>query len=93
MTTRITTENPNIVYASPSPEIMARRLINGRYRQDVDGLYRRCSRCRDYWPADSEFFFKAKTQDGLADWCKACYLEWRYPNGRSHQSGMEAIAA
>jgi hypothetical protein len=90
---RITSDHSDLVRASPSPALFQKRLANGKYRIEADGLYRQCSKCRDYWPADSEFFYKAKTRDGLFDWCKACYQEWRYPNGRSNEFSTEAIAA
>ncbi|MFY3625478.1 hypothetical protein ACOTFH_02540 [Achromobacter xylosoxidans] len=31
-----------------------------------------CSRCKDFWPADREFFYTARGK--LHPWCKACYL-------------------
>jgi hypothetical protein len=31
----------------------------------------RCSKCKKYWPADSEFFHVSKGV--LHCWCKACY--------------------
>ena len=35
-----------------------------------------CSRCQEWWPADTEFFFRsASTSDGLGYTCKACYFE------------------
>jgi hypothetical protein len=37
-----------------------------------------CSRCKDWWPADLEFFYPSSSgRNGLNDWCKACYREWR----------------
>lgn len=74
----------NIVKAKPTPDLLRKRLKNGGYRIEEDGLYKRCTTCRDYWPADSEFFFSSVSDtDGLNCYCKACYLERRYPNGRS----------
>jgi hypothetical protein len=72
-----------VVAIQPSEKQLQRGLEKGKYRM-VDGvLERRCSRCHDYWPADSEFFFSNKGKsDGLNDYCKACYHEIRYPNGR-----------
>lgn len=37
------------------------------------GLEIQCSKCRDYWPADPEFFYPGKDQFGFHSWCKACY--------------------
>lgn len=68
--------------AMPSETMLRKRLVNGVYRQEECGLFKRCSRCKEYWPADSEFFYSVKSGDGLNQWCKACYQEWRYPNGR-----------
>ncbi len=31
-----------------------------------------CSRCKDFWPADREFFYTARGK--LHPWCKASYL-------------------
>jgi hypothetical protein len=40
------------------------------------GRERRCSRCRQWWPADTEFFTVQPTQaGGLHSWCKACAAE------------------
>lgn len=69
---------------SASPKTLARLLKRGRYRRDDDGvLEKKCSGCRDYWPADTEFFFSSGGCDGLSTYCKACYIERRYPNGRT----------
>lgn len=80
----ISEQSEDIVHANCSPELLARRLLSGLFRMEDDGLYKRCSRCKDYWPADSEFFYSNHgTPDGLNPWCKACYLENRYPEGRT----------
>lgn len=35
-----------------------------------------CTKCLEYWPADTEFFFRqASSRDGLSNGCKACYSE------------------
>jgi hypothetical protein len=31
----------------------------------------KCSKCGEFWPADSEFFFMSKGKPH--SWCKACY--------------------
>lgn len=80
---RISQDSDGILYANPSPELMQKRFKRGVYIMEPDGLYKRCSRCKEYWPADSEFFYSSRCEkDGLIEWCKACYLENRYPNGR-----------
>lgn len=72
-----------IRFASPSPKLLAMRIKRGTYLFEDGELLKRCSRCREHWPADTEFFYAAKGDDGLNAWCKACYQEWRYPAGRS----------
>ncbi len=59
-------------------DLLFQRLVIGLYRLDEDGeLEKRCPKCKEYHPADSEFFYATKSEpDGLAAWCKACYLEW-----------------
>lgn len=69
--------------AAPSNDQLNKRLKSGIYRFEDSELYKRCSKCLDYWPADTEFFFSVKEGDGLHCQCKACYHEGRYPNGRS----------
>lgn len=56
------------------PELLARRFASGYYRVDDDGgIEKRCSTCRDYWPADHEFFnFNSKESDGLHCMCRDC---------------------
>jgi hypothetical protein len=69
-------------HATPSESLLRKRLANGKYCYEDDELHKQCSRCKDYWPADTEFFYAAKGGDGLNEWCKACYIAWRWPNGR-----------
>lgn len=74
----------------PEP-LFSKRIRSGVYRMDGEQLHKRCSRCRDYWPADTEFFYAAISEaDGLYAWCKACYQQWRYPDGR--KNGREGRA-
>jgi hypothetical protein len=79
---RITVDSEDLVRAEEflDPETMVRMLANGTldYDETEDQLIKRCSTCRDYWPADSEFFYTAgNTPDRLHSMCKACYLERR----------------
>lgn len=54
----------------PSQAIRAHRLRTGKYKLGPIGLEARCSLCRDYWPADTEFFYPLKTDaSGLHIWC------------------------
>jgi hypothetical protein len=81
------TDVPEI--AAPPPSLLGKGLASGKYRYEDGELHKRCGRCRDYWPADTEFFYSAKgtrNKDGLNDWCKACYTAWRYPNGRKSKN-------
>lgn len=74
-----------LIVATPSAKLMARHLKSGTYREGEDGLEKRCSRCQEYWPADSEFFYASRAlADGLNSNCKACYIENRFPQGRKH---------
>lgn len=83
---------PNGVVYEKKQAIFSERLFKIRMKSGVfrfidNLLHKRCSRCRDYFPADTEFFYAATGEkDGLCNWCKACYQEWRYPNGRSNAS-------
>lgn len=80
-----------LILATPSLELLAKRLEKGIYRFDIDGLHKKCCRCHDFWPADSEFFHSNINEtDGLVGYCKACYLDRRYPNGRSMKN-LEVI--
>jgi hypothetical protein len=37
-----------------------------------------CPRCKEYWPADNEFFYsQPSATGGISSWCKCCYLEWK----------------
>ncbi|OIR11001.1 hypothetical protein GALL_71720 [mine drainage metagenome] len=75
-----------------SEALMRKRLKSGKFRLNEDEqLEKYCARCHEYWPADTEFYFSnSGTNDGLSTWCKACYLENRYPNGRSAQEQKNA---
>lgn len=76
--------NEQIKPATPSESLKALRLRKQVYRLSDEGdLEKRCSRCKEYWPADSEFFYSNSGKgDGLNEHCKACYIENRYPTGR-----------
>lgn len=56
------------------PELLARRLATGYYQvNEDDDIEKRCSHCRDYWPADTQFFNRnVKEQDGLHCMCRDC---------------------
>ena len=47
---------------------------SGRYAMTRLGLERRCTRCGEYWPADTEFFyFQPSACGGLNCYCHDCY--------------------
>lgn len=79
--------------AKCSALLYSKRIKSGLYKEEDGQLLKRCSRCKEHWPADTEFFYSVKKGDGLNEWCKACYQEWRYPNGRKikPQSNQGAI--
>jgi len=39
------------------------------------GIERRCSRCREWWPADGEFWSE-KRPGVFYSWCRACFAEY-----------------
>lgn len=72
--------------AAPTADKFSAGLATGKYQIQDGDLYKRCSGCQDYWPADTEFFFAKKDGDGIDNTCRACYMERRYPNGRQEAS-------
>ena len=56
---------------------------------EVGELEKRCGHCREWWPADGEFFFPDKHgPTRLQSWCKACFAELR--NARRAAERLEA---
>ncbi len=54
------------------------RPVTNRLRAGADGLEKFCTRCVEWWPADTEFFFSdPEGQAALSYCCKACYREWK----------------
>ena len=43
----------------------------------VLGVVRQCARCREWWPANREFFHASRRPIGLQVYCKACAVEHR----------------
>lgn len=41
-------------------------------RESELGLEVQCSQCKEFWPADQEFFYFLRGQPH--SWCKACYM-------------------
>ncbi|KUJ73909.1 hypothetical protein AVO42_00365 [Thiomicrospira sp. XS5] len=52
-------------------------IEKGKYQMTNLGLEKQCSHCKEFWPADSEFFYPQKGK-GLHCYCKACYRYKRY---------------
>lgn len=61
------------------PTLLAKRLRAGRCVVTDIGLEKRCAKCGAFWPMDTEFWFPSKTEDGLFQWCRACYISQRWP--------------
>ena len=83
--TYMTAGEANLIRSASMPEsLLIKRLKSGVCRVDEFGsLEKRCSQCKEYWPADTDFFYSTRsTKDGLNNWCRACYVENRYPNTR-----------
>ena len=56
-----------------SANALSRGLKSGLFRYEGDELNKRCPCCREYWPADTEFYnLCAGRGDGLSLWCKDC---------------------
>lgn len=53
------------------------------------GLEIQCSKCKDMWPATTEFFFKTKKGGvfGFMHWCRACFKEYRQTKMYSKDKG------
>ncbi|HWH86333.1 MAG TPA: hypothetical protein VNV36_06130 [Pseudomonas sp.] len=48
-----------------------------KLRLEWYGVERYCVHCREYWPADNEFF-RVRADDGkFSSWCRACEYEAR----------------
>lgn len=93
MSARVTEGSTALVKAKPTPKLLDSRLKRGVYAYFDGELHKRCSKCREYWPADSQFFYaSASKDDGLICWCKACYIDWRWPLGRTVRAVAEVRA-
>ena len=65
-----------------------------RVRETIDGVEKYCSKCADWWPADTEFWWAQKAGLlGLFGCCKACYYDMdRRPGRTSAQRAVELRA-
>lgn len=51
--------------------------VKPRIIQTELGTEKYCTRCDDYWPLDSEFFYWNSSKNSYECWCIACYRDWR----------------
>ncbi len=56
------------------------------YMQTQLGTEARCAKCRDFWPADPEFYF-FQSSGKPHSWCKACYIAERVAKGQKKGYG------
>lgn len=58
---------------------------------------RRCSRCREWLPAENEFFPRSSgNRDGLHSWCKACVSDHtvaKYHADKAKREGLTHAVA
>jgi hypothetical protein len=52
-----------------------------RWNKQINGYEMLCGKCREWWPADPEFYHKSKRGrdvDGvkLYNWCRACCVQY-----------------
>lgn len=84
---------PSVIFSPLMPaDTLARRLRAGKYRYDDDGfLEKSCSRCGEFWPADTEFYQTTSEPGrvGLGTYCKACMVEYK----RGVRAQKEELAA
>lgn len=64
--------------AAPDDITLARRIKRGIYAYIETELHKRYNVCKEYWPADTEFFYESDTHnDGIGATCRACRCEQR----------------
>lgn len=70
------------------PVIPPAWFADGRYRiSPDDGQHeKRCNKCREYLPADDEFFQRSRrSADDRMGWCKFCCAEYNREYQRQHR--------
>ncbi len=83
-------ENPYTA-AFPRKQI-EHRIKQGKMRLDAAGLEKQCTRCKEWWPADSAFFFVIlqnlgrKSRTVIHAWCRACHYEARQEREQRRKS-------
>ncbi len=62
----------------PKPKALKQGLENGKYLYTELGLEMRCTKCKQYWPADTEFFYVDNASgSGLMRICIGCAEDYR----------------
>ncbi len=62
----------------PKAKALKQGLKNGKYLYTDLGLEMRCTKCKQYWPADTEFFYiDDKSGSGLMRICIGCSEDYR----------------
>jgi hypothetical protein len=76
VSTPMKSERVGDVCPALSPAQIQRGLSSGRFRMTDLGLEKLCSRCDEYYPADTEFwYYQPSSRQGLNNYCHACYRE------------------
>ena len=71
-----------------APERIAVAIRNGTMAHTALGISRRCPRCGEWYPYDSEFWMSHLGRGyGLHCWCKGCHVEAR----RLRREGMNDV--
>jgi hypothetical protein len=59
-------------------------------RETPEGTEKLCTGCKEWWPADPEFFYAdASDATGLFYRCKACYEEWKQARRAKAQAAKQ----
>lgn len=58
-------------------------------RTTNEGKERLCAKCKEWWPADGEFFHRTGG-DVLHCWCKACVIETKLAKRQAASVGIVA---
>lgn len=86
--------NPKRVKRSTmTPDELMRLTYAGQplFVQSEIGLEKLCKVCMDYWPADTEFFWKSNIgAGGIFDICKCCAREARLPRSDNLNPAIHA---
>ena len=88
--TTLSTSHQRAPSQRPQDSTLGSRLL----RDAMYGPEKLCTRCDEWWPADTEFFYpQADAAGGLFYWCKACYAEWKRGRAAVKRQGQHAAIA